>query len=93
MTRNRTPHVTAKWVYARDVAEALGCSMPTARLVLRLVPGAELAYKTDVGRQRWHAPREAWQKYLRRIDWAILALKRLGIPERAISSFARKRAV
>lgn len=61
---HRTPHVRAEWLYARDVAEDLGVSRPTAQKLLKGIPGAELLYRYENrAGERWRVSRDEYDRW------------------------------
>lgn len=64
MVRNRTPHLTLAWLYARDIAAALGVSRPTACAMIRRIPGAEMLYRYENRKgERWRVSAEDFGKW------------------------------
>jgi len=53
-------------VKAREVAERLGVSKPTAIELMRRgrIPGAEMIYVDDNGREHWRVDRQAFEAHL-----------------------------
>lgn len=53
-------------VKPREVAERLGVSKPTAISLMRSkkIPGAEMIYVDDDGRQHWRIDRQAFEDWL-----------------------------
>jgi DNA-binding MarR family transcriptional regulator len=55
------------WLYAKDIADDLGVSRPTACKLIKRIPGAELlyAYEGRVG-ERWRVSREVYAEWRRK---------------------------
>lgn len=61
MIRNRTPHVTAAWLYASDLAAELDITRQYAARLIKRIPGAEMLYRYDGRRgERWRVSRAAF---------------------------------
>lgn len=61
---HRTPKIVLKWLYPRDIADDMGVSMPTARALIRRIPGAECMYAYERRRgERWHVLKSAYDSW------------------------------